>query len=82
MALAVLRGLSFTMLGPLGGTAYRSTVRGRRPVEGPPPDDWTPASLPPEIAAPTLLVAMTFLAAESSGYPWRSSFPGAWPQGS
>jgi hypothetical protein len=63
---AVLRALSFVMLGPLWERAYRF----------PPgysafdpawslPDDWTPGSLPPEVAAPALLASVTFLAAEN-----------------
>jgi hypothetical protein len=64
--LEVLRRLVFVMLGPLWETNQQAG-----PVQR---DDnghwtlstsWTPGSLPPEIAAPALLAAVTFLAAES-----------------
>lgn len=63
--IAVLRQLSFVMLGPLWEGAYR--FKQRDWDTDPPwslPDDWTPGSLPPEIAAPALLASVTFLAAE------------------
>jgi hypothetical protein len=62
---AVLRRLSFVMLGPLWEGSYRLQQRCRS--GGPSwslPDGWTPGSLPPEIAAPALLASVTFLAAE------------------
>lgn len=63
--IATLRQLSFVMLGPLWEDAYRFQQRSWG--IDPPwslPDDWTPGSLPPEIAAPALLASVTFLAAE------------------
>jgi hypothetical protein len=63
--IAVLRQLVFVMLGPLWEDAYR--FQHRYWGIDPPwslPDDWTPGSLPPEIAAPALLASVTFLAAE------------------
>jgi hypothetical protein len=74
--IAMLRQLSFVMLGPLWEDAYRfpQTCRGIDPLWSL-PDDWTPGSLPPEITAPALLASATFLAAESrtrlEGVTWN-----------
>jgi|SRR5271165_760295 len=63
---AVLRELSFVMLGPLWEDALRGS---QAPYRIEPswslPDDGTPGSLPPEVAAPALLASVTFLAAEN-----------------
>jgi hypothetical protein len=72
----VLRKLSFVMLGPLWEDAYRPPmVRDAKTKTAAPPEDWTPGSLPPEVAAPTLLASVTFLAAESGtrleGITWN-----------
>jgi hypothetical protein len=74
--LAVLRALSFVMLGPLWEDALRFP-----PTHCPNEpswslaDHWTPGSLPPEMAAPVLLASATFLAAESrtrlQGVTWN-----------
>lgn len=64
--LAVLRDLSFVMLGPLWEGALRgSRAHCRIEPSWSLPDDWTPGSLPPEVAAPALLTSVTFLAAEN-----------------
>ena len=69
-ALAILRAFSFVMLGPLGEAQLRAAPgRNRKPIEGPPPDDWHPGVLPPEIAAPAILACATFLAHESGAEP-------------
>jgi hypothetical protein len=64
-------------VGPALGGCLQKHRAGPKTPRGPPPDDWTPASLPPEIAAPTLLAAMAFLAAESDspmpGVTWSPS---------
>lgn len=62
---SVLRALLFVMLGPLWEQAYRFTPRYDLDPAWSLPDDWTPGSLPPEIAAPALLASVTFLAAEN-----------------
>jgi hypothetical protein len=62
---SVLRALMFVMLGPLWEQAYRFTPRYSLNPTWSLPDDWAPGSLPPEIAAPTLLASVTFLAAEN-----------------
>jgi hypothetical protein len=76
---AVLRKLVFVMLGPLWEdtsqvTAVRTEGGGRWML----PPDWAPGPLPPEIAAPALLAATTFLAAESgtrlAGITWNPQF--------
>jgi len=80
---SILRALSFVMLGPLWEHAYRFLPRygGFAPAWSL-PDDWTPGSLPPEVAAPALLASVTFLAAENRvrlhGVTWnpRLLFPG------
>ena len=62
----VVRKLSFVMLGPLWEDAHRPPiVRDATTKTAAPPEDWTPGSLPPEVAAPVLLTSVTFLAAES-----------------
>jgi hypothetical protein len=72
----VLRRLVFVMLGPLwGGTHQVAPAQiatdGRWLLS----ESWTPGSLPPQIAAPALLAAVTFLAAESgtrlAGIAWN-----------
>lgn len=72
----VLRRLVFAMLGPLWERTYQvspiqRTNSGRWSLS----ETWTPGSLPPEIAAPALLAAVTFLAAESgtrlAGLTWN-----------
>ncbi len=72
----VLRNLSFVMVGPLWEDAYRPpVVRDAMTNTAAPPQDWTPGSLPPEVAAPALLASVTFLAAESGtrldGITWN-----------
>lgn len=68
--LAILRDFSFVMLGPLGEGQLRAAPGwNRTPIEGPPPDDWHPGVLPPEIAAPAVLACATFLAHESGTEP-------------
>jgi hypothetical protein len=87
----VLRKLTFVMLGPLWEGAYQavpansanggrswSRFRAHSRVERPRrvlSETWTPGSLPPQIAAPALLAAVTFLAAESgtplTGITWH-----------
>ncbi len=65
-ALAIVRDFSFVMLGPLGEAQLRAVSRRNgKPIEGPPPEDWHPGALPPEIAAPAILACATFLAHES-----------------
>jgi hypothetical protein len=72
----VMAKLSFIMLGPLWEEAHRYE---RAPaglhVAWVTPEDWTPGSLPPEIAAPALLASAAFLAAESGstirGISWN-----------
>jgi len=60
--LAVLRDLSFVLLGPLGEAAYRAAPgRSRNRIDGWPPDDWHLGELPPEIAAPVLLICAVFV---------------------
>ena len=72
----VLRKLAFVMLGPLWEDTHQAvpvsrTAGGRWML----PEDWTPGSLPPEVAAPAMLAAVTFLAAESgtrlAGIGWN-----------
>jgi hypothetical protein len=72
----VLRRLVFVMLGPLWEETHQvspiqRTNSGRWSLS----ETWTPGSLPPEIAAPALLAAVTFLAAESgmrlAGITWN-----------
>jgi len=54
------------MLGPLWQGALRgSRAHCRIELSWSLPDDWTPGSLPPEVAAPALLTSVTFLAAEN-----------------
>ena len=70
----VLRKLTFVMLGPLWEDAHQA-VPAQSANGGPwPLETWTPGSLPPQIAAPALLAAVTFLAAESgtrlTGITW------------
>ena len=72
----VLRKLTFVMLGPLWEDAYRPPVaRDARTKASALPDDWSPGSLPPAVAAPALLASVTFLAAESGtrldGITWN-----------
>jgi hypothetical protein len=71
----VLRRLVFVMLGPLWEWDYQASPAqrandGRWSLS----ETWSPGSLPPEIAAPALLAAVTFLAAESgtrlAGITW------------
>jgi hypothetical protein len=63
---SVLRALAFVMLGPLWEDAYRfPQLRYWGDPSRSLPDDWTPGSLPSEIAAPALLSSVTFLAAEN-----------------
>jgi hypothetical protein len=72
----VLRRLVFVMLGPLweghhqAGPIHRNS-NGQWLLS----ETWTPGSLPPQIAAPALLAAVTFLAAESgtwlAGITWN-----------
>ena len=81
--LEVLRRLVFVMLGPLWETNHQAG-----PVERAENGCWTlsatwiPGVLPPEVAAPALLAAVTFLAAESGtrlcGITWdrRLLLPG------
>ena len=58
------------MLGPLGEAQLRAAPgRNRKPIEGPPPEDWHPGVLPPEVAAPAVLACATFLAHESGTEP-------------
>lgn len=65
-ALAVVRDFSFVMLGPIGEAHFRAGPRRiGKPIEGPPPEDWSPGALPPEIAAPAILACVTYLADES-----------------
>ncbi len=65
----VMSKLSFIMLGPLWEEAHRYE---RAPacsrMAWVTPEDWTPGSLPPEIAAPALLASATFLAAENGAH--------------
>lgn len=64
--LAVVRNFSFVMLGPIGEAHFRAGSRRiGKPIEGPPPEDWSPGALPPEIAAPAILACGTYLANES-----------------
>ena len=72
----VLRRLMFVMLGPLWEDGQRAApVRAADGKSWQLPGDWTPGSLSPEIAAPALLAAVTFLAAESGtrlqGITWN-----------
>jgi hypothetical protein len=62
----VLNKLSFVMLGPLweGHHRYELAPEDSR-ATWVTPKDWSPGSLPPEIAAPALLASAAFLAAES-----------------
>lgn len=61
-----LRRLCFVMLGPLWEDADRPPpVRDENGDTWRLPDEWTPGSLPPFIAAPALLASVTFLAAEN-----------------
>jgi hypothetical protein len=71
-----LRRLCFIMLGPLWEDAGRPPlVRDGDDNNDRLPDDWTPGSLPAFIAAPALLAAVSFLAAESgrplAGMTWN-----------
>ncbi len=81
--LEVLRRLVFVMLGPLWENSHQAghverAESGRWALSA----TWTPGLLPPEIAAPALLAAVTFLAAESGtrlrGVTWdrRLLLPG------
>jgi hypothetical protein len=81
--LAVLRRLVFVMLGPLGETSQQvrhvaQAENGHWMLSA----TWSPGLLLPEIAAPALLAAVTFLAAESGtplhGITWdrRRLLPG------
>jgi hypothetical protein len=65
----IMSKLSFIMLGPLWEEAHRyeRAPSGSR-VAWVTPEDWTPGSLPPEIAAPALLACAVFLAAENGSY--------------
>ncbi len=70
-----LRRLCFMMLGPLWEGAGRPPlIRDESDDSWRLPDDWTPGSLPPFIAAPALLASVTFLAAENgrhlAGVTW------------
>ncbi len=72
----VLRALTFVMLGPLWADAFRAApVRATETGPWTLPADWSPGWLPPKIAAPALLAAVTFLAAESGtrlrGITWN-----------
>ena len=72
----VLRALTYVMLGPLWAEAHRAApVRATESGPWTLPADWSPGCLPPEIAAPALLAAVTFLAAESGtqlrGITWN-----------
>lgn len=76
---AVMRALSFVMLGPLWEHAYRFPPGHSGCDPGwSLPDDWTPGSLPPEVAAPALLASVIFLAAENRvrlhGVTWNQRF--------
>jgi len=75
-AVDVLRRLVFVMLGPLWEGRHQVAPAqiapdGRWLLSA----TWTPGSLPPQIAAPALLAAVTFLAAESgtrlAGIAWN-----------
>jgi hypothetical protein len=70
----VLRKLTFVMLGPLWEGTYQA-VPAHSANGGALSETWTPGSLPPQIAAPALLAAVTFLAAESgtrlTGITWH-----------
>jgi TniQ len=70
----VLRKLTFVMLGPLWEGTYQA-VPAHAANGGALSETWTPGSLPPQIAAPALLAAVTFLAAESgtrlTGITWH-----------
>ena len=71
-----LSTLCFIMLGPLWEDADRpALVRHEGASAAQVPEDWTPGSLPPFIAAPALLASVTFLAAESGkrleGVSWN-----------
>lgn len=65
----VMSKLSFVMLGPLWEDAHRyeRAPAGSR-VAWVKPEDWSPGSLPPEIAAPALLASAAFLAAENGAH--------------
>ena len=72
----VLSKLTFVMLGPLWAECHRPgvvTVPGLSGWHW--PEDWTPGWLPPDIAAPALMAAATFLAAEGGtpleGITWN-----------
>jgi len=70
-----LRRLCFVMLGPLWEDADRPPpIRDESDDIWRLPDEWTPGSLPPFIAAPALLASVTFLAAENgrrlAGVTW------------
>ncbi len=70
----VLGSLCFVMLGPLWEEADRPFLARADAGGWALPDRWTPGSLPPATAAPALLAAVTFLAAEGgtslSGVTW------------
>ena len=62
----IVRTLCFIMLGPLWEDADRpALVRHEGASVAQVPEDWTPGSLPPFVAAPALLASVTFLAAEN-----------------
>lgn len=72
----IVRTLCFIMLGPLWEDANRpALVRHEGATAAQVPEDWTPGSLPPFIAAPAQLASVTFLAAENGkrleGVTWN-----------
>lgn len=74
--LEVFRALSFVMLGPLWADRHRFLPEHRMSGDtGGLPDEWTPGSLPPEVAAPALLASAALLAAEGgtplAGIGWN-----------
>ena len=71
----ILRDFSFVMLGPLGEAPYRAAPGpNRKQIEEPPPDDWHPGVLPPDVVAPVLMACVTFLAGDGedplAGVTW------------
>ena len=73
----ILRDFSFVMLGPLGEAPYKAAPGpNRKQIDGPPPDDWHPGLLPPDVAAPVLMACVTFLAGDDEnsliGVTWDS----------
>ncbi len=72
----VLRRLCFPLLGPLWEEAQQPSDCWSKEASGwTLLDEWTPGCLPPAVAAPTLLAAVTFLAAEGGtrliGVSWE-----------